>query len=96
MSAILDVRSDLQAVTSGAYLEAKPTGTEEWGIHNIYSPETSLILRYFDGTKAIDFVTQAGPFLNVQFHVNATRWLRIVNNDGATQNIGYDGVLTHT
>jgi len=96
MPAVGDMRSDLQPVTAGAYLEAKPSGTEEWVIHNVYSPETSIILRYFDGTNVVDFVTQAGPFLNVQIHVSATRWLRIVNNDAATQNLAYDGILMHT
>src|SRR5437588_9890661 len=79
-----------------SYLEVKPTGTEEWVIHNIYCPDgIALILRLWDGTLTTDWRSAPGPFNNLALHVNATRWLRIVHNDAARQVLGYEGIKSH-
>ena len=92
-----DVRSDLQAITTGARLAIKPVGTEEWVIHNVYH-EADIELHFTDGTTDIlfDIETVAGDIDNRQFHVNATRWIEVKNTNAGTKKIGYDGVLTHT
>lgn len=93
--AIGDVKSDAQAVLTGARLSIQPPGAEEWVIHNIYR-EANATLEFFDGTDNIPFdvATGAGAWAGMQFHVTNAKYIRVVNNDAGTKNLGYDGVQT--
>lgn len=96
--AVGDVISGLSSVNPNEYLTIQPTGTAEWVIHNIYHAY-DVQLEFSDGTNSIAFDTEtgAGVYARYAFHVTATRYLRVKNNDATNARlIGYDGVVTHT
>ena len=76
-------------------LDIKPTGTEEWVIHNIYA-EGEAELYWNDGTHSFLFATiTGGGWLNGLFsHVTATYYMTLKNIAGSAKDFGYDGVLT--
>ena len=95
MSVLREVVSDVDQIAAGASLQVKPTGTEQWVIHNIWR-EADITLRFYkDATDFIDVsFTGAGLLAYYSIHVTATLWLEIVNDDLAEQPIAYDGVVT--
>lgn len=98
--AVGDVVSNLVSVAgTGGTLDIQPGAGIEWVIQNIYidTAAASIDLLFYDGVNSLKFVSgQAGPLgiTNVQFHINNSRWLRLVNNDAVSRLLGYDGVQT--
>jgi len=96
--ALGDVKSALSvAVASGGFLDIQPPSTEEWVIHNVYH-ENDVALQWYDGTNVIEFDLSfgAGVYAKFNFHVLNARRIRIRNAAGVAQDLGYDGILTHT
>ena len=94
--AIGDVRSALVRVEAGGNLDIRPSGTEEWVIHNIYH-EYDVDLIFTDGTEELNFDTDVGKGLYAAFafHVRNGLWLRVKNKDSDNSRlIGYDGIVT--
>lgn len=94
--AVGDVKSDLQAITSGARLDINPAAGEEWVIHNIFR-EDAITIEFYDGTDTIAFesLTGNGVYAKYQFHVkNGAERIRVKNDAATTKKIGYDGVQT--
>jgi hypothetical protein len=85
------------AVGAGSFVDIQPSGTLEWVIHNIYH-ENDAALQWYDGTNSIEFdiVTGAHAWVKQNFHVTNSRRIRIRNAAGSSQDIGYDGIVTHT
>lgn len=90
-----DAKVALSAVLTTAYLDVKPTGSEEWAIHNLFHGAEAE-LYFSDGTNQILIAsdTLEGGWLNQTFRVNATYYLRIKNTNAGTKYLGYTGVIT--
>jgi len=93
--AVGDVKSDLQSVANGNYLDIRPPSGEEWVIHNIYHSDDAE-LYFSNGTDEIRFSSHSGEggWIGYFFHVTNSHYLRVKNVSGATALIGYDGVQT--
>ena len=86
---------DNDRAANGTY-DIKPTGTEEWVIHNIYA-EDAIEVYWNDGTHSfiIATVTAGGGILNGLFtHVNATNYLTLKNKNVGAKDMGFDGIVT--
>ncbi len=86
--------SDTIELTAAASTTIKPTGvTDEWIIHNIYVDDgKSVSVEFGDGTNWIDVDTITESMLSYYFHVTYTDYIRLINNEGTTIYVGYDGV----
>lgn len=94
--ALRDVRAGDEDVLTTARLSIKPTGTEEWAIHNIYFEAECEFYRMTSGTELLFHTeTAAGVLACHDFHVNATHYIEVKNTNAATKTLAYDGVLTH-
>ncbi|MEM1564054.1 MAG: hypothetical protein QW161_05225 [Candidatus Bathyarchaeia archaeon] len=93
--AVGDVKSDLQNIAAGSFLNIQPPSGEEWVIHNIYHA-SDVELHFYDGTNSLAFDTDAGPgvYAKYAFHVTNSRYIRVKNTSASAQLIGYDGVQT--
>lgn len=93
--AVGDVKSGLQSVNAGGYLDIQPASGEEWVIHNIYH-EGDVELHFSDGTNSLAFDSDAGAgvYAKYAFHVTNGRYLRVKNTAASAKLIGYDGVQT--
>jgi hypothetical protein len=89
-----DVYSGLVSVTSGSYVDLRPSLGTEASVHNIYASGT-INLIWTDGTNQITFdtLTGGGVYAKFCFHVNNNRWVRIANPSG-TIYVGWDGIYT--
>ena len=82
-----------QQLTNGASYDIKPTGTDEYIIHNIYIPEGKTFHLYrSDGTNTVDLGTTTTSLYNYYLHVTATPYIHVVNASGETLYISYDGI----
>lgn len=93
--AIGEVVSDTLELVAGASTTIRPSSGDEYIIHNIYVEDTkSVSIEFGDGTYwvAVDTVTES--MLGYYFHVTYDNYIRITNNEGDTQHVGYDGVQT--
>jgi len=90
-----DTVSDLQSIASGAYLDIRPSSSEEWVIHNIYHDDM-VELSFYDGTNEIvfDADTSFGAWTWYEFHLTYTRRIRVKNTASAARLVGYDGMCT--
>lgn len=89
------IKGTSSIAASGTY-DIKPTGTDEWVIHNVYY-NNQLKLSMTDGTNVVDFDsdTGQGARMGMTTHVSSTYWLRITNtNASGTLLIAYDGMQT--
>lgn len=88
------VKGTTSITASGTY-DIKPTGTDEWVIHNIYY-NNQLKLSMTDGTNVVDFDsdTGQGARLGLTTHVSNGYWLRVTNTGASTLLIAYDGMQT--
>lgn len=85
------------SLANNSFLDLQPSGTVEWVIHNIYTPEGAAYeLYWYDGTNSlkIDHDAAVGRY-NLQIHTTNAKYLRIKNVSGSSQNVGYDGIVTH-
>ena len=95
MTLLRGMVGDVDQIAAGAYLEIKPTDTEEWVIHNIYREGAITIRIYKDETDFLDItVTGAGMLSYFAIHVTATQYVRLVNDEAGELPIAWDGVLT--
>lgn len=93
--AVKDMYDDLVSVGSGSFLDIQPPAGTEVVINNIYHAGSVELYRY-DGTDTCLFATDAGANL-IGFNNMRCKnghYLRVKNVSGATQVIGYDGVVT--
>jgi len=93
--AVGDVKSSIQSVAAGAYLDIQPPTGEEWVIHNIYH-EGDIELELYDGTNSLvfDSDTERGVYAKYAFHVTNSIRIRVKNTESTAKLIGYDGVQT--
>lgn len=93
--AVGDVKSAVQSVAAGGYLDIQPSSGEEWVIHNIYH-EGDVQLELYDGTNSLIFDTDAGAgvYAKYSFHVTNAIRIRVKNTAASAKLIGYDGVQT--
>ena len=94
--AVGDMFADTVSVATTAVMQIKPTGSIEAVIHNIYIPDgKQATLKRTDGTNvcSVEQIT-GGGWLNFNFHVNATDYIEVVNDDAGTQKLAYDGIVT--
>ena len=96
MTLLRGMVGDVDQIAAGEYLEVKPSDTEEWVIHNIYREAAITIRIYKDDTDFLDIpVTGAGMLSYFAIHVNATQYVRLVNDHATdTLPIAWDGVLS--
>lgn len=90
-----DVKSNLQQVALGNFLDLKPSAGEEWVIHNI-GHGGSVELYFSDGTNNIlvDSSAGSGSWAAYYFHCTSARYYRVKNVDAGSIYISYDGVQT--
>jgi hypothetical protein len=83
------------SLAASATYDIKPSGTDEWVIHNIYY-NNQIKLSMADGTNVVDFDsdTGQGARLGLTTHVSNSYWLRITNTGSSTLLIAYDGMQT--
>ena len=99
MADLRDVVALTDDIADDAYLELKPTGTEQWSIQNVYG-EGQIELWRFNADGSFKFAESLAGlpalFSWVDFKVTITEWMRVVNVSGGVAGVGYDGVVTHT
>lgn len=85
------------SVANNGYVDLATSGTLEVVIHNIYHGST-IQIEYYDGTNSVIVDTDSGLgiYARYSFHCNVNYRIRIKNTSGSPQNIGFDGVVTHT
>jgi len=90
-----DKRVGFESVANGDYLAIRPSGTEEWTIHNI-TWGGAIELYVSDGDNRFKFGAEStfGGRLGDVFHVTADYFYEIKNVSGGSIYISYDGVLT--
>lgn len=83
------------SLTTSSTFDIKPSGTDEWIIHNVYY-NNQLKLSMTDGTNVVDFDsdTSQGARMGMTTHVSNAYWLRITNTGTVTLLIAFDGVQT--
>lgn len=83
------------SVAAAAALTIQPASGEEWQINNIYFG-AGVTLKKCDGTNETDFetITSKGALLKYTFNLTNTHFLKVYNDDAATQVIHYDGRRT--
>jgi len=88
-----DVKSGFSvAVAAAARMTIQPPSGEEWIIFSIYR-EANATVEFFDGTNIIPFKVLTGADeLKGPFHITASLYLRVQNNDAAAKDLGYSGV----
>jgi hypothetical protein len=93
--AVGDIVSDLQTITTGAYLDIQPAAGVEWVINNIYH-DADVTIEFYNGTNSLVFSTEpsAASVSFVNFRCNNTRRIRVKNTNAASKLIGYDGIIT--
>jgi len=95
MTLLRGMVGDVDVIAAGEYLEVLPTDTEEWVIHNIYCEGAITIRIYRDDTDYVDISVESGRMLSYfAIHVNATQWVRLINEEATDKRIGWDGVLS--
>ena len=90
--AVGDVVSDIQSVADDAALEIRPSGSDQWVIHNIIHQDDIEIF-YVKGTDELPFAESVGKgvYAYYTFEVNNTVYIKVYNRSGATNLIGYTG-----
>lgn len=93
--AVGDVKSGLQSVAAGSFLDIQPAGADEWVVHNIYH-ESDVELYLCDGTNQLlfDSASGNGVYAKTVFHVTGTIRLRAKNTAASAKLMGFDGVQT--
>lgn len=86
----------LTSLASGYTLDIRPDTNRHWIIHNLY----------YDGTVDIEMVSGNNSLLiedgvvgpealcTYHFHLTNTFYMRIVNKDGDSKVVGYDGIIS--
>lgn len=93
--AVGDQAGTIETVTNNASLTIRPSGTEEWVIHNIFAPTTANIEFYKHGSSlSVLADSNTGSFFNFFFHASNASYITIKNVSGASIEIGYDGTVT--
>lgn len=83
------------SVATGSYIDIQPDAGDEWIIHNILVSDSAAIeLYYTDGTNEERVLATTGGFLDYHFHVTNSVYYRVKNVSGATEYIGYDGIVS--
>jgi hypothetical protein len=92
--AVGDVKSGVQLVAAGAFLDIRPPSGEEWVVHNIHAGAASEVY-FFDGTNSI-LVDSAGSrgWLGQVFHCTNSMYYQIKNVSAGAALLGYDGIAT--
>lgn len=90
-----DVVSDIQTITTGAFLSIQPGAGIEIILHNI-GHQAGVELYFYDGTNSIliDADTAAGSWMSIFLHCTNTKYYRVKNTDAASKLISYDGCQT--
>jgi hypothetical protein len=90
-----DVKTGLTAsIASGAYLDIRPAGGEEWVLKTIYF-EADVTLEFYDGSNSIIFKTyNAADEHPCDYQIDNTRRIRVKNTNAGTKHIGYSAVQT--
>ena len=94
--AVGDMMADIVSIATTAVMQIRPASGTEAVIHNIYIPDgKQATLKRTDGTNVctVDTVV-GGGWLNFNFHVNYADYIEVVNDDGSTQKLAYDGIVT--
>jgi len=80
------------AVAASAYMTIQPPSGEEWVVFSIYR-EANATIEFYNGTTAVAFKVETGAGeTKGPFHLTATNYLRVQNNDAAAKDLGYSGV----
>ncbi len=86
------------AVANGGFMDIQPSGTVEAVIHNLYLPPDAVgyEIQWYDGTTIGVIETGfATSWYGANFHCKNGARIRVKNTTGNSQNMGYDGVVTH-
>jgi len=80
------------SVADAAYMNIQPGSGVKWSIHNLFWAN-SVEIYWYDGTNSIliDSMTGNGARLNTVLECTNTKYLRVKNVAGETQNLGYSG-----
>jgi hypothetical protein len=101
-TAVGDICSTIVTVEDGQYLTIRPTGTEQWVIHNLSwngTITTAPHVEWYEPTSSLVCIfttdSASGALLGCNFHVKNDHCLRIKNNNAANHIVcEYDGVVT--
>ena len=87
----------LTSTAAAASLTIQPSGTVEWVIHNLYTPQgTSWELYATDGTNPQKVDNDAGTGrYNLQLHVTNAQYFTLKNTSASTIYFRADGIITH-
>jgi hypothetical protein len=83
------------SVASAAAQTIRPPVGEEWQVNNIYFG-AGVTLKISDGTNetAFETISGQGALLKYTFNLTNTHFLKVYNDDAASQVIQYDGRRT--
>ncbi len=83
------------SVATTAALTIRPPSGEEWQVNNIYFG-AGVTLKVSDGTNetAFEVASGQGALLKYTFNLTNTHFLKVYNDDAASQVIQYDGRRT--
>ncbi len=93
--AVGEVIGGTAALVQYGTLDIRPTGTEEWIVHNIYFSD-EIEVYYYNGTNLIKFEWQnQGHLPWLCLHATSARYFRLrAIEPGTTTYVGYDGVVS--
>jgi hypothetical protein len=88
-----DLIIHIESVTTGGTMDIRST-TGSWLIKNItWSAPVTVARMSTSLTGVFHTATEAGAFLNTNFHVSDSVYLRIANTSSAANICGYDGTI---
>jgi hypothetical protein len=101
-TAVGDIASTIVSLAAGTYMTIRPTGTEQWVIHNLgwYGTITTAPhVEWYEPTSSLVCIittdSASGGLLGCNFHVNNAQYIRVKNNNVSNALVTeYDGVVT--
>ena len=94
--AVGDAVGTLSPVPPSGTLNVRPSGSQEWVIHNLYFGSATFDIQIVNSSSTITIDSFSGPgaITGFWFHLTSSQYLRIINKSSSTIPAGYDGIVT--